>query len=73
MSEQDRAELDAWWDKNEVQYSSDACHMSEYHMVSVVWEAAVQAERAKTQAAIDAGPQFRLGYVGGKLTWIMKK
>lgn len=32
--------FDQWWGNNEKQYSADACHMSEYHMASVVWEAA---------------------------------
>lgn len=34
-----------WWDENEKQFMSDACHMSEFHMASVVWEAAIQHER----------------------------
>jgi len=29
--------FDAWWDKNEAQFSADACHMSEYHMASVAF------------------------------------
>ncbi len=37
--------FDEWWDKNETQYSSDSCHMSEYHMASVVWNAAFEAGR----------------------------
>lgn len=34
----------AWWDANEKQFTSDSCHMSEYHMASVVWEAAQSAK-----------------------------
>lgn len=33
--------FDEWWEKNEAQYSSDACHMSEYHMAFTVWNAAL--------------------------------
>lgn len=29
--------FDEWWEKNKEQYSADACHMSEYHMASLVW------------------------------------
>ena len=32
--------FDEWWNKNEQQYSGDACHMSEYHMAFTVWNAA---------------------------------
>ena len=32
--------FEEWWDKNEKQFSADACHVSEYHMASVVWTAA---------------------------------
>ena len=36
-----------WWDRYETQYLEDSCHMSEYHMASVVWNAAIgQAEIA---------------------------
>lgn len=37
--------FDEWWDENQAQYSNDSLHMSEYHMASVVWAAAVAAER----------------------------
>jgi len=37
--------FDQWWEQNEAKYSADACHMSEYHMASTVWAAAVAAER----------------------------
>jgi hypothetical protein len=32
-----------WWQENGHQYSSDALHMSEKHMASVVWDAATAA------------------------------
>ncbi len=32
--------FDQWWDTNEKQFAADSCHMSEYHMASVVWDAA---------------------------------
>ena len=32
-----------WWDAHEKEYMSDSLHMSEYHMASVVWEAAQKA------------------------------
>ena len=35
--------FDEWWNANEMQYTSDSCHMSEYHMASVVWKAALSA------------------------------
>lgn len=40
--------FEEWWKANEKQYSADACHMSEYHMASVVWEAA-SAQRSSTR------------------------
>lgn len=33
--------FDEWWNKNESQFTADSCHMSEYHMASVVWNAAM--------------------------------
>lgn len=35
-------DFDKWWDENEAQYTSDSCHMSEYHMASVAWSAAIE-------------------------------
>lgn len=37
--------FDQWWEANEKQYSSDALHMSEYHMAHMVWKAAFEAGR----------------------------
>lgn len=37
-----------WWDENEKEYLSDALHMSEYHMASVIWEAAQKALRGSS-------------------------
>lgn len=39
--------FEQWWEKHEAQYSADACHMSEFHMASTVWAAAVAAERER--------------------------
>lgn len=36
--------FDVWWKDNEQRYSDDALHMSEYHMASVVWDAALNAK-----------------------------
>lgn len=48
-----------WWDENEKQFMSDACHMSEFHMASVVWEAAIQHEReACAKACEDKEQEF---------------
>lgn len=38
-------QFDAWWDENEEKFLSDSNHMSQYHMASVVWEAAEKATR----------------------------
>lgn len=43
--------FDEWWNLNEKQFTADSCHMSEYHMASVVWEAAFKAgELAKKES-----------------------
>ena len=36
-------EFDEWWDANAEGYLADSLHMSEYHMASVVWLAAMGA------------------------------
>lgn len=46
--------FEQWWEQNEKQYSADACHMSEFHMASVVWAAAVLAERERCAKIADA-------------------
>ncbi len=38
--------FDEWWDENEKQFTSDSLHMSEYHMASVVWEAAQENQES---------------------------
>jgi hypothetical protein len=35
--------FDEWWNTEGQRHSDDALHMSEYHMASVVWEAALNA------------------------------
>ena len=40
-TEQEVNGFDEWWDKNVGWYLSDSLHMSEYHMASMVWEAAL--------------------------------
>lgn len=35
--------FEEWWNVNGRRYSEDACHMSEYHMAKVLWDAALQA------------------------------
>lgn len=32
--------FDAWWAENKEKYAADSLHMSQYHMASIVWEAA---------------------------------
>jgi hypothetical protein len=39
--------FDQWWEQHGAKYSADACHMSEFHMASTVWAAAVTAERER--------------------------
>jgi hypothetical protein len=41
MTTDQRKIFDEWWDKNEKQFLADSCHMSEYHMASVCWNAAI--------------------------------
>lgn len=45
--------FEQWWEANEKQYSADACHMSEYHMASVVWAAAQLAIRPEVRQSAD--------------------
>lgn len=42
-----KGDMEKWWDENEKQFMSDACHMSEFHMASVVWDAATLKELGK--------------------------
>ena len=44
--------FDEWWQENEKWYSSDALHMSEYHMASVIWGAATAAAQVELVEAI---------------------
>ena len=45
--EQTSAEFEQWWEENKKQYMSDACHMSELHMASTVWAAAMKIRPAQ--------------------------
>lgn len=45
--------FDEWWEKNEKQYTNDSLHMSEYHMASVVWEAAFKAGKESELVKLD--------------------
>jgi hypothetical protein len=47
MSEELSKEFEGWWDKNEEAYLADSCHMSEFHMASIVWQAATAAKQAE--------------------------
>ena len=51
-------DFEAWWDKNEKQFIADSCHMSEFHMAGVVWEAAVQSRWQPIETAPNDGKQF---------------
>jgi hypothetical protein len=44
--------FDKWWEDNEKEFTSNALHMSEYHMASVVWEAAIATEREECDKTI---------------------
>lgn len=45
--------FDEWWNAHGAQYSADACHMSEYHMAHVVWEA------AQACCAVENNPELK--------------
>ena len=53
-------DFEEWWDENEKQFMADACHMSEFHMASVVWEAAIQYEREACAIACDRQAQLQM-------------
>lgn len=47
--------FDEWWDENEKQFTSDSCHMSEYRMAKVVWDAATEAAKAAANEKASKG------------------
>lgn len=50
---EDLKQFDEWWNKNEAQFTADSCHMSQYHMASVVWAAAVKSQEATIESLED--------------------
>jgi hypothetical protein len=40
-------DFDLWWNENEKQFISDSLHMSDYHIASIVWNAAIKSEKEK--------------------------
>lgn len=41
--------FDEWWEENEEQFFHDSLHMSEYHMASVIWEAAQKESKLQEE------------------------
>lgn len=56
--------LEAWWRENEAKYLADSLHMSDFHMASVVWDAAIKAEREACAKLCEEVIEFPPGHGG---------
>ncbi len=59
--------FEEWWDANEKQFTADSCHMSEYHMASVVWDASKRIERAACVKICESDSAFYGDYYASKI------
>lgn len=57
-----------WWNENHERYSSDALHMSEYHMAHEIWNASRNVQFSERQQIVKSGAKKQMkAYLDNRL------